>query len=104
HGSGPLEPAIRKIVNPSQLFKYNQRTGLIELDRSIGFFDFMNRANFKKDTRGICFDDTTGNYLTTQKLKDALHVIVHEYLGGKKLSLIGFDACLMASREIAYAV
>jgi hypothetical protein len=104
HGTGPLEPSVRRTVNPSQLFRYNHKTKLIELDRSIGFLDYINKTNGKKNLRGICFDDTTGNYLTTENLKDALHTIVHEYMHGKKFSIIGFDACLMATREIARAI
>ncbi len=53
-----------------------------------------------KDPRGICWDDSAGNYLTNQKLNFALGTIRKKYLGGKKFSIIGFDACLMSMIEV----
>lgn len=101
HGTGPLEPTIRKSINPSYLFHYNEKTKLIELDRSIGFLDYINHNNeYIEPTRGICFDDTTGNYLTNEKLKFALDVITREHIKGK-FNIIGCDACLMSMIEVA---
>lgn len=101
HGTGPIQPNIRKSVNPSYLFKYNEKTKLIELDRSIGFLDYLSKMNEEiEPTRGICFDDTTGNYLTDEKLKYALDVVTKEYIKGK-FAIIGCDACLMSMVEIA---
>lgn len=106
HGTGILEPIIKRAINPAQLFTINPTTKLIELNRSISFFDFIKEQNalIKPELRGICFDDTTGNYLTNQKLKEALHIITNDYLKGNKLSLIGFDACLMSMIEVASIV
>lgn len=104
HGSGPLDPERGKILNPIELFVFNPETRKLEIDRSIGYFDLLAQ---QKDTcwydseRGICWDDTTGNYLTNQKLESALKTICTLYLNGGKFSLIGFDACLMASIEIS---
>ena len=53
------------------------------------------------DQRGICWDDTTGNYLTNRKLDMALTNICKKILNGKKFSIIGFDACLMSMLETA---
>lgn len=53
-----------------------------------------------EDPRGICWDDSTGNYLTNQKLDEALSVIRQRYLNNKKFSIIAFDACLMSMLEI----
>lgn len=101
HGTGPLEPTIRKSINPSYLFTYNEKTKLIELDRSISFLDYINQKNeFIEPTRGICFDDSTGNYLTNEKLRYALNVCTRDYIK-KKFSIIGCDACLMSMIEIA---
>lgn len=102
HGTGIYEPKIRHAINPSQLFSYNPITKLIELNRNIGFMDFINQnSNAKQDVRGICFDDKTGNYITNEKLKEALAFITKNYLGGKKFDIIAFDACLMAMVEVA---
>ena len=80
HGTGILEPPHGKIINPMDLFVFNPTTHLLELDRSIGFMDAMNRN--MSGQRGICWDDTTGNYLTNKKLDLALHTIRQTYLHG----------------------
>ena len=55
------------------------------------------------EPRGICFDDTTGNYLNNQKLEYALETITKTILN-KKIDIIGFDACLMSMLEVANIV
>ena len=62
----------------------------------------LNRTMFKH--RGVCYDDTTGHYMTDTDLKHAFDILVNQYLGGKKIDIIAFDACLMADIEIAYAL
>jgi hypothetical protein len=54
--------------------------------------------------RGVCYDDTTGNYLTDLKYKSALENVMHLHRGGKKFDIIAFDACLMADIEVAYTL
>jgi len=95
HGTGILDPARGRIINPVQLFEFNPKKNLFEVDRSIEFFDWVN------STRGICWDDTTGNYLTNQKLASALDHVCKKYMNGKKFALIAFDACLMSMIEVA---
>jgi hypothetical protein len=53
------------------------------------------------DPRGVCWDDSVGNYLTNQKLDYALQTVRDNFLNGDKLSIIGFDACLMSMLEVA---
>lgn len=102
HGTGIIEPPIKRAINPSQLFNYNPLTKLVELDRSIGFLDYINSGTINtKESRGICFDDTTGNYITNQQLKEALRTICNQYLHGKKFALLACDACLMSMLEVA---
>ncbi len=48
------------------------------------------------DSKGICWDDSAGNYLTNQKLDTALTTIRKECLNNEQFSIIGFDACLMS--------
>jgi hypothetical protein len=111
HGSGDLNPILKKTINPSQLFHYNAETGLIELDRSIGFIDFVDQLNREESEeelsrtnasckRGICFDETNGTYLDDAKLMRAFTKIVKER-NGKKIDIILFDACLMAGTGTA---
>ncbi len=95
HGTGILDPARGRIINPVQLFEFNPKNNRFEIDRSIEFFDWVNNY------RGICWDDTTGNYLTNQKLASALDRICNKYMEGKKFALIAFDACLMSMIEVA---
>ena len=54
--------------------------------------------------RGVCYDDSTGNYLTDLKYKRAFDIIVNQYRAGKKIDIIAFDACLMADIEVAYTL
>jgi hypothetical protein len=101
HGTGPLNPRrLHELINPSDLFKYNPITRLIEIDRSIHFIDYLDQ---KSKERGICFDMSTGNYLDDQKLKIALKNIVTAR-GGKKIDVLLMDACLMGCLEIAATV
>jgi len=102
HGTGIIEPFFKKAINPSQLFNYNPETKMIELNRSIGFLDYIDSENNpRRLQKGICFDDSTQNYLTNQKVKDALQVVCSQYLGGKKFAILGCDACLMSMLEVA---
>ncbi len=104
HGSGDLNPTSGRTINPSQLFTYNSHTKMIELDRSIGFLEFIDASIKKKkqEYRGVCFDESTGNYLNDQKLKKSLEEIYK--LRNKKIDLVFFDACLMAGMGTAYIV
>ncbi len=102
HGTGPIDPGQGKIVNPSNLFTLNPVTNKWELDRSVGFLEYVCNSNTKN--RGIAWDDTTGNYLTNQTMEHALKTIKETILSGQKLALIGFDACLMSTIEIANIV
>lgn len=99
HGTGTLEPPHGKIINPMDLFVFNPTTNLLELDRSIEFIDVISKNT--PFQRGICWDDTTGNYLTNKKLDFALSTIRQKYLNGKKFGIIGFDACLMSMIEVS---
>ncbi len=99
HGTGVIDPKHYKILNPAELFLFNPKTKMMELDRSIGFLEFLSFID--TDLRGICWDNTTGNYLTNQKLEEALKEVCTNSLRGKKFDLIAFDACLMSMLEIA---
>ena len=97
HGTGILEPPHGKIIHPMDLFVLNPNTHLLDLDRSIGFMDALLGQACQ---RGVCWDDTTGNYLSNRKLETALDTICQKYLKGKKFGIIGFDACLMSMIEV----
>lgn len=93
HGTGDIDPGFGRIVNPIALFTFNETTHMLDLDRSISLLDFIN-------SRGMCWDDSTGHYLTNPSLDGALTEIC-KLLPKKRFDFIGFDACLMAEIEIA---
>lgn len=57
-----------------------------------------------KNERAICYDDTTGSFLTDSDLRNALDVFCTYYRDGKKIDIVAFDACLMADIEVAYTI
>lgn len=103
HGTGIIDPGFSRIINASELFMYNPVSHKFDLDRSIGFLDYINKVR-EAENRGVCWDDSTGNYLTNKKLEYALQEICNRLLYGKKLNIIGFDACLMSMLEVANIV
>ncbi|OQA33870.1 MAG: Clostripain family protein [Candidatus Dependentiae bacterium ADurb.Bin331] len=103
HGTGIIDIGRPRSINPLQLFFFNPETQLIELDRTIPFLDFV-QAIQDNDPRAICFDDSTGHYISNQGLDRALREITQRFLGGRKLTIVAFDACLMSMIEIANIV
>lgn len=104
HGTGIVDPMGSKIIRATDLFVYNPTSRKLELDRSIDFLELILTSDNHQDIhppRGICWDDSTGHYLTNQKLAYALAVIKEDVLNGKKFDIIGFDACLMSMLEVA---
>ena len=102
HGTGPCDPGTSRTVSATELFSLNPISNMLDLDRSVGYLDYINKCALKKDVlqRGICFDETFRSYMTNQDLDFALHEICTKVLG-KKIGIIGFDACLMSAVEIA---
>jgi len=100
HGTGILDSIRSKTINASELFTFNPANHMLELDRSIGFLEYIESKPEEKELRGVCFSDTYGSYLTNQKLDYALKTISKSFLGGKKFDVIAFDACLMAMVEV----
>lgn len=56
------------------------------------------------DDRGILYDDTQHTCLTNPDMASALLQISSPTVLGKKLDLLGMDACLMAMLEVGYQV
>lgn len=50
--------------------------------------------------KGICWDDTSGNHITENQLRDGLARIAA--YDGKKIELVGMDGCQMAHIEVMY--
>jgi pimeloyl-ACP methyl ester carboxylesterase len=99
HGSGHDDQnvyrAVRGAVNP--------RTAARLAQRRLGFFSGTRRSILEQGpTRGYGYDDTAGDFLDNGELRKAL-LQVKEILG-RKLDILGFDACLMAMIEVAYQI
>ena len=104
HGTGIIDPIGNRIIRATDLFVYNPESRKLELDRSIDFLELIQTLDTTQGQhmlRGICWDDSTGHYLTNQKLSYALATIKDQVMHGKKFDIIGFDACLMSMLEIA---
>jgi len=108
HGAGPYDPGASAdngkknldAIDPFNLFRFNEATNMIELNRSVEYDEGIDK-NQEHPVRGICFDETFKSYLTNQDLKFALSEIHNNILKGKKIGAIWFDACLMSMIEIA---
>ena len=94
HGTGYLDPVQHNRTNITDIFSFNPTTHKLDLDRSGSNFYVWN-----EDQRGVCWDQSTKNYLTAQKLDYALNKCV-TYMG-KPFDIIAFDACLMSMIEMA---
>jgi len=106
HGTGDLEPSRGRAINSSELYTFNPTTKLIELNRSIGFLDYLdeNSKNPENELRGICFDESTGHYLSNRQVGHALETISKNCLGGKPIDILCCDACLMQGIGFAYSI
>jgi hypothetical protein len=81
---------------PSEYFMlvfWNHGNGII--DKKKGWEDYKKR--------GILYNFTNKTYLNNQQMSKALSQIKSKILG-KKIDILGMDACLMAMVEIAYQV
>lgn len=105
HGSGDLNLVNHlnfKLINPSEFFYYDGKKKQIVLDKKTTFSDLLIKETKEK---GICFDDTTLNYLDDKKLINAFEQIcgiLNETNGKKKIDVILMDACLMSGIGTAY--
>ena len=98
HGTGPLIPDESLSIHTADLFepkaKWHKPSALPPLQLNIT----------TTITRGICFDDSTGHYITDVDLASILENIRNNLLGGQKIDIVGLDACIMSSIEEAWAI
>lgn len=64
----------------------------------------LNRAKIMAYPKGVCYDYDTNNYLTDRDCLQAFAWACTTLRQGKKFDIIAFDACLMASLEMAYTL
>jgi len=105
HGTGAIDPHFGRAINPADLFYLNPTDNKFEIDRGISYVTLIYNEIYKHirtdGKRGICFDDSFKSYISNRDLDIALSDIVKKTLNGKKLALIGFDACLMSMIEVS---
>jgi hypothetical protein len=103
HGIGILDPSwgnSMNIINPKSI-NNNPKIQIEGLSTP-----FNNTFSCEKIPvhRGILFNEYSRTYMNNQELTFALSTIKKDILKGKKIDLLGMDACLMAMVEIAYQV
>lgn len=64
----------------------------------------LNRTINIIPPKGVCYDYDTNNYLTDRDCLQAFSWARDVLRGGKKFDIIAFDACLLASLEMAYTL
>lgn len=102
HGTGPLDAHIPRRLRMIDLFSFEKHEK--KNQNNIFLQNLLKIFDKKEQIKGICFDDTTRNSLSERCLKKALSAITQGPLKGKPFDLLGFDACLMATAEIASLV
>ena len=102
HGTGALDPFCRRNLPTSDLFLFDTEQTPPSFPNYLDSIPFT--INTTPPLKAICFDDTTGNFLTEKKVINALKKVCEGSLKNKKFDLIGFDACLMAMIETAFFI
>ena len=64
----------------------------------------LNRSGLPAISRGICYDDNTGHYLTDRDCLQAFAWARDTLRHGKKIDIIVLDACFLSSLELAYTL
>lgn len=95
HGTGPLEPLLRKKILAESLFKMGHLKE-IEERQYLNFLTIFLSNN--RSRKGLCYDQKSNRCLTDQTLSRALLHLTENVIK-KKFSIIGFDMCFMAMIE-----
>lgn len=64
----------------------------------------LNRSKLSLPSKGVCYDFDTGNYLTDRDCLHAFSWACDTLRDGKSFDIIAFDACFLASLEMAYTL
>jgi len=103
HGSGfyvPPEMLKREAAPSGRELSFRARP---KLRRSFFHATREKILSLPPSARGICYDDGSQDCLDNQELKTVL-ADLQSFLKGKKVDLVGMDACLMTMLEVAYQV
>jgi hypothetical protein len=100
HGTGALSPFSRRNLPTSDMFLFDAEQVAPSSTHYLDNISLLQKST--PPVKAICFDDSTGNFLTEKKIITALRKVCKGSLKNKKFDLIGFDACLMAMIETAF--
>ncbi len=108
HGAGWKDDDVyahaRRAEIPGEFWPSSQRGDRAPpASRALFLPSLPTLLNVPAMLRGVLFDDTAKDFLDNQELAAVLAQVVAAR-GGRKLDLIGFDACLMSMVEVAYQV
>ncbi len=105
HGSGWREDDLYRAAKSSRIYRASLGPTIGSLVR--GFVERTTRPALFAPTinavlaRGIAYDDTSCDFLDNSEMKQAIGCSLLSS-GLDKLTLVGFDACLMSRLEVAY--
>lgn len=114
HGIGVLDPAWgnknqswstkEQFAIDDDVVKNNPRIQIdgITMDDTITFTKQIDSVITPTTQRAILFNETSRTYMDNYNLSMALRDIKNNILKGKKIDLLGMDACLMAMLEVGY--
>jgi Clostripain family len=109
HGSGWKEDDIYAVARQAGLAEPDLPRSLVRglhqrrAGRSLFTTSLQKIFSYPAPVRAILFDDSSKDFLDNQELKTVLDAVLLDK-NGKKLDLIGFDACLMNMIEVAAQV
>jgi len=67
----------------------------------LGLWGHGDGRNFKgSDGKGVCFDETSIDYLTIKEIKESLRNVFNKK--NRKIDIVFFDACFMQTVEVSY--
>jgi len=105
-GITSLETNKEELNDGKPLFegKFQSAHRLLSCDTKTPLLDEYSHEQLNDVIRGILFDEYNHTYLNNERMVFALRVIKEKVLGGKKLDVLGIDACLMAMAEVMLQV
>ena len=107
---------VFRLLYEGDEFRILEKVPNTDMGSMKGLADFLRfgKENFQADhhvfifwnhgggsTSGVCFDDTTGNYLSPNDIRQAFEMNFAPSAENPPFELIGFDACLMANYDTA---
>lgn len=105
HGSGYYVPPDWTNTDGSATDREIQRSNVTAVMKR-SFFSTTRKELLTLPSagkRGICYDDQSNDCLDNRELKQVLR-FTQDRLAGRKLEILGMDACLMTMIEVAYQV